>query len=51
MKKMSIALLGLFTLVACSEDAYQEADRKTEAGVVDNNADGGIKPHFQVVFQ
>ena len=44
MKKMSIALLGLFTLVACSEDAYQEADRKTEAGVVDNNADGGIKP-------
>ncbi len=44
MKKISIALLGLFTLVACSEDAYQEADRRTEAGVVDNNADGGIKP-------
>lgn len=44
MKKISIAVLGLFTLVACSEDAYQEADRRTEAGVVDNNADGGIKP-------
>jgi len=28
--------MGLFTLVACSEDSYQEADKINETGVVDN---------------
>lgn len=36
MKKSIIALMGLFTLVACSEDAYQEADKMSENGTVEN---------------
>lgn len=43
MKKISIALLGLFTLVACSEDAY-EADKLTETGSVENNSGGTMMP-------
>ena len=30
MKKSIIALMGLFTLIACSEDSYQEADKMNE---------------------
>lgn len=44
MKKISIALMGLFMLVACSEDAYQEADKRTEAGSVENNSGGTMMP-------
>src|SRR5690606_35288563 len=40
MKKSIIALMGLFTLVACSEDAYQEADKMSETGNVENNSGG-----------
>ncbi len=38
MKKSIIALMGLFTLVACSEDSYQEADKMNETrnGSVEN---------------
>lgn len=36
MKKSIIALMGLFTLVACSEDVYQEADKMSENGAVEN---------------
>lgn len=36
MKKSIIALMGLFTLVACSEDAYQNADKGIQTGNVDN---------------
>lgn len=43
MKKSIIALIGLFTLVACSEDVYQEADKMNETGVVDNNGSGGMQ--------
>ena len=35
-----IALMGLFMLVACSEDAYQEADKMNENGSVENNSGG-----------
>ena|SRR5690554_3478166 len=42
MKKSIIALMGLFTLVACSEDTYQEADQMTET--VEHNSGGGIMP-------
>src|SRR5690606_33076315 len=31
---------GLFTLVACSEDVYQEADNMNENGIVENNSEG-----------
>lgn len=37
MKKSICALMGLFTLVACSEDAYQEADKMKDTGIVDNS--------------
>jgi len=43
MKKSIIALLGLFTLVACSEDAYQEADKRSETGTVENDS-GSMMP-------
>jgi len=36
MKKSIIALMGLFMLMACSEDAYQEADKLNEPGNVEN---------------
>src|SRR5690606_38980584 len=36
MKKSMIALTRLFMLVACSEDAYQEADKMSETGNVEN---------------
>ena len=44
MKKSIITLMGLFTLFACSEDAYREADQLTETGTVENNSGGGIMP-------
>lgn len=44
MKKTIIALMGLFTLFACSEDAYRETDKLTETGTVENNSDGGMMP-------
>lgn len=37
MKKSISALMGLFALVACSEDTYQEADKMTETGGVENS--------------
>lgn len=40
MKKSIIALIGLFTLVACSEDSYHEADKMNESGNVENNSGG-----------
>lgn len=36
--------MGLFTLVACSEDSYQEADKMNESGAVENGSGGNIKP-------
>jgi len=36
MKKSIIVLMGLFTLVACSEDSYQDADQMSETGAVEN---------------
>ncbi len=36
MKKTIIALMGVFTLVACSEDSYQEADKMNATGTVEN---------------
>lgn len=38
MKKSIIALMGLFTLIACSEETYQEADKmnETKNGAVEN---------------
>lgn len=36
--------MGLFTLVACSEDAYQEADKMNESGTVENGSGGNIIP-------
>ena len=36
MKKSIIALMGLFVLVACSDDSYQEADKMSENGSVEN---------------
>jgi len=44
MKKSIIALMGLFTLFACSEDAYREADKMTEKETVENNSGGGMMP-------
>jgi len=44
MKKIIIALMGLFTLAACSEDTYQADLQTHEKDFVDNNSDGGIKP-------
>ena len=44
MKKSIIALMGLFTLVACSEDVYREADQMTETETVEHNSGGGIMP-------
>src|SRR5690606_37532909 len=44
MKKSIFALMGLFTLVACGDDAYQEADRLTETGTVESNSDGTMMP-------
>src|SRR5690606_16719441 len=40
MKKSIIALMGLFMLVACSEDVYQEADKMSENGTVENGSGG-----------
>lgn len=40
MKKSIIALMGLLSLVACSEDSYQEADKMNETGTVENNSGG-----------
>src|SRR5690606_387567 len=40
MKKSIIALMGLFMLVACNEDVYQEADQMNESGNVENNSGG-----------
>lgn len=40
MKKSIIALIGLFTLVACSEDIYKDADKMNETGAVDNGSGG-----------
>src|SRR5690606_4839207 len=40
MKKSIIALMGLFMLVACSEDVYQEADKMSKNGTVENNSGG-----------
>jgi len=36
MKKSIIALMGLFTLVACSEDTYQSAEKNSEDRTVEN---------------
>jgi len=36
MKKSIIVLMGLFTLVACSEDSVQEVDKLNETGNVEN---------------
>lgn len=41
--------MGLFTLIACSEDVYQDADKGIETGNVDNgsgsnNTTFGIAP-------
>lgn len=36
MKKSIIALMGLFTLIACSDESYQEADKMNESGTVEN---------------
>lgn len=44
MKKSIFALMGLFTLVACGEDAYLETDKTPETGTVDNNSDGTMMP-------
>src|SRR5690606_36320366 len=44
MKKSIIALMGLFTLFACSEDAYREADQLTETGTIENTAGGDVTP-------
>ncbi|RRA93299.1 hypothetical protein [Paenimyroides viscosum] len=44
MKKSIIALMGLFTLVACSEDAYQEVDERVESGSLENNSGGTMMP-------
>jgi len=38
MKKSIIALLGLFMLVACNEDTYQEIDEKLESESLNNNS-------------
>ena len=38
MKKSIIALMGLFTLVACSEDSYREADKMNETVIVENSS-------------
>ena len=40
MKKSIIALMGLFTLIACSEDSYQAADKMNETVNVDNSSGG-----------
>jgi len=40
MKKSIIALMGLFTLFACSEDSYQQADKMNESVVVDSGSGG-----------
>ena len=40
MKKSIIALMGLFTLIACSEDSYQAADNMNESGTVENGSGG-----------
>lgn len=39
-----IALLGLLTLVACSEDTYQEAENNTVSGTTENNSGGNVMP-------
>lgn len=39
MKKSIIALMALFTLVACSEDSYQEADKMIERDGVNQSTD------------
>lgn len=44
MKNLLLPLMGLFTLVACSEDAYQEVDNRTETGTVENNSGGTMMP-------
>lgn len=44
MKKSIIALMGLFTLVACSEDAYQEVNERVESGSLENNSGGTMMP-------
>jgi len=44
MKKSIIALIGLFTLVACSEDAYQEVNERVESGSLENNSGGTMMP-------
>lgn len=36
--------MGLFTLVACSEDAYQEVDERVESGSLENNSGGAMMP-------
>lgn len=38
MKKLIIALMGLFMFVSCSEDAYQEADEQNSLNVENNNS-------------
>ncbi|UUV22289.1 hypothetical protein [Paenimyroides aestuarii] len=40
MKKSIIALMGLFALVACSEDSYQQADKMSETGSVETGSGG-----------
>lgn len=36
--------MGLFTLVACGEDTYQEVDERLESGSLENNSGGTMMP-------
>lgn len=57
MKKSIIALMGLFTLIACSEDSYQEADKMSEkrTGTVENtgaqNSVKTVSPGYRSPYQ
>lgn len=44
MKKSIITLMALSSLVACSEDSYQESDKINQVENIDNSSDGNIKP-------
>ncbi len=51
MKKSIIALLGGFTLVACSDDAVQEADKMSETGSGINTVPMTVSSGYDSPFQ
>lgn len=51
MKKSIIALIGLFTLVACSEDSYEEADKMSETDSGINTVPTTVSSGYDSPFQ